>query len=141
MIANAYNRVLTNHMQSFNLTSSQAHILGFLRRNGGVAVDQHSIEHEFGLKHPTVTGLLARLRSKDYVSFSSDINDGRRKRITLTQKSICVLQDAGRLVDKTDDELFCGLQPEELEALSAILDKVIANIRSNNSFSKEEFCK
>ena len=141
MIANTYDRVLTSHMQSFDLTSSQAHILGFLSRNGGIAVNQRSIEEEFGLKHPTVTGLLSRLKDKDYVSFSTDENDKRRKRISLTQKSMHILSNARSLINETDDELFGGLPPEEQKELSAILDKVIANIRSKHTFSKEELYK
>ncbi len=141
MIANTYDRLLTGHMQSFDLTSSQAHILGFLGRNGGVAVHQRSIEDEFGLKHPTVTGLLSRLKNKGFVSFSADENDRRRKRISLTQKSIQILSDARRLIEETDEELFGGLPPVEQKELSAILDKVIANIRGNHSFPKEDLCK
>ena len=141
LIANAYGRVLNNHMQSVDLTSSQAHIIGFLVRNGGGAVCQRDIENEFGLKHPTVTGLLARLEEKGFVEFSPASNDRRCKHINLTQKSRDTFKESRELIKQTDSELFSLLTPEEIDTLSNILDKVLQNIKEPVRFHRKEECK
>ncbi|MBR5381137.1 MAG: MarR family transcriptional regulator [Oscillospiraceae bacterium] len=134
IISVAYSRALTAHMQSYDLTSSQAMIIGFLVRNGGGAVRQHDIETGLGLKHPTVTGLLERLRQKGFVTFTEG-EDRRCKTVSVTDKGTESYEDARRLIRQTDEELFGSLSPERLAELSDILDAV-----SENARLAERFC-
>ena len=129
IISNAYDRVLNNHMQSFELTSSQSQIIGFLIRNGGSSVCQRNIEAALGLKHPTVTGLLSRLESKGFVVLCSDENDKRCKRISLTQKSLDVYSEAKQLITNTDAALFDGISHKEREAFEISLDRIFENAK------------
>jgi len=133
IISIAYSRALTAQMQRYDLTSSQAHIIGFLVENGGVAVRQHDIEASLGLKHPTVTGLLERLRLKGFVTFSEG-SDRRCKTVSVTKKAAESYEDACRLIRQTDEELFGSLPPEKLSELSDILDAVIENARLTEKF-------
>ena len=126
IIANAYTRALTGNLQSYGLTQSQAHIIGFLINNGGFAVCQHDIENHMGLKHPTVTGLLERLRIKGFVTFGEG-EDRRRKTVSVTQKAIDSYDDAKRLIFQTDSELFGFLPEDKLSLFSGVLDEVIEN--------------
>ena len=126
IISNAYTRALTGNLQSYGLTQSQAHIIGFLINNGGRAVCQHDIETNLGLKHPTVTGLLERLRIKGFVTFGEG-EDRRCKTVSVTQKALDSYDDARRLIHQTDRELFGFLPEEKLAMLSGVLDDVIDN--------------
>ena len=126
MISNAYERALTGNLQSYGLTPSQAHIIGFLINNGGGAVCQRDIEAHMSLKHPTVTGLLERLRLKGFVTFGEG-EDRRCKTVSVTQKGLDSYEDAGRLIQQTDSELFGFLPEDKLTLLNGILDDVIEN--------------
>ena len=63
-ISNAFVKDANRTLKRIGLTVSQAEILLFLYHTRIQEVSQRDIESHFGLQHPTVIGLLERLRKK-----------------------------------------------------------------------------
>ena len=80
-----------------DLTLSQSRILRFLGQKGGSAT-QKEIEDHLGVSHPTVVGLIARLKDKGFVECSMDEKDRRNRIITITEKAISLEKDRKSVV-------------------------------------------
>ena len=80
------------------LTPSQCRIMGFIMDNGGRSVYQKDIEAEFNIRRSTATRLLQSMEHKDLIMREPEENDGRLKRIRLTEKAAEDARDAGRLL-------------------------------------------
>ena len=127
-ISNALDRKRTLDIEDMELTSSQGMVLGFLSRRGGQGVNPGDICRHFGLAHPTVTGILQRLEAKGFIRFTADPEDRRRKQIAVTEKALDCQQRLRARFLETETQMTAGLEPEELERLRALLDRVIENI-------------
>ena len=69
------------------LTPSQCRIMGFIMDNGGRPVYQKDIEADFNIRRSTATRLLQSMEHKDLIMREPEENDGRLKRIRLTEKA------------------------------------------------------
>ena len=96
-ISNAMDRKRTRDLEDLDLTSSQGIVLGYLVRNRESSISPGDIGKHFGLSHPTVTGILQRLESKDYIRYAEDAADRRRKRIEVTERALDCYQKAADL--------------------------------------------
>ena len=61
--------------------------MGFIMDNGGRPVYQKDIEAEFNIRRSTATRLLQSMEHKDLIMREPEENDGRLKRIRLTEKA------------------------------------------------------
>ena len=127
-ISNALERKRTLDLEDMDLTSSQAFVLGYLLRHREEPVTSGDICRHFDLSHPTVTGILQRLESKGFLTYSEDSTDRRKKRICVTEKALDVQQNARERCQETETLVSGSLSEEELRTLVALLDRVIANI-------------
>ena len=91
-ISNAFVKDANRTLKRIGLTVSQAEILLFLYHtpdSGG----QRDIESHFGLQHPTVIGLLERLRKKGFVQCAVNPEDRRCRTVSLTEKAYEIQQE------------------------------------------------
>ena len=66
------------------------------------SIYQVDIEKEFGLRPPTVTETLKSLEKKDLIRRIPDENDGRKKKIIITEKTLSM-----------DDGVKCQVEKSE----------------------------
>lgn len=128
-ISNAMDRKRTLDLEDLELTSSQGFVLGYLARHQEEAVTPGDLCRHFSLSHPTVTGILQRMEAKGFIVYAEDSADRRKKRVCATEKALDLHQRVLERFQETEALIRGSMTEEELQTLTGLLDRVIANIR------------
>ena len=110
-----------------DLTLSQSRILRFLSHHEGSAT-QKEIEDHLGVSHPTVVGLIARLKEKGFVECSTDKKDRRNRIITITAKAIALEEEMGKLIDSNEQKMLSALSDQQIMVLKSALETIYENL-------------
>lgn len=113
----------------FGLTGPQVNYLAYLTEHGGSAT-QKNIEDYFHVSHPTVIGIVSRLKEKGFVCITMDEKDRRGRIVTLTQKANAVRQELnlGRIA--MSESILQGFSDSEKEQLLGYLLRIQKNTES-----------
>ena len=123
-------------LSSYNLTSSQLHVLFLLDRHGG-EMTQRTLEEALGVSHPTVVGLVSRLEKQGFITTEIDPDDRRHKKILPTVKALNLKEELGRARRENERKMTSGFSEKELKQLNEYLQRIYANI----SDGRKEECK
>ncbi len=103
-----------SRLKNMGLTISQTVILGYIviMANEKKIITQKDIEEHFGFSHPTVTGILSRLKDKGFVNITVNKNDRRHRDVEPCEKAFEIQRE---IIDSTNkiEEIFLKLLPEE----------------------------
>ncbi len=80
-----------------------------------------------GLEPSTMTGLLDRMERDEFVTRTADPNDRRVQQIHLTVKGRKVQRAVVKVVDRTIDSAFRGIEDDEIEKMKELLRRVLSN--------------
>ena len=127
-ISNAFVKDANRTLKRIGLTVSQAEILLFLYHTRIREVSQRDIETYFGLQHPTVIGLLERLRKKGFVQCTVKPEDRRCRTISLTEKAYGIQQEMELRRKKMEQNLLRGIPETHLALLLETLNQMLINI-------------
>lgn len=133
-ISNALHRLCTEDIAEQELTSSQAYVLAWLTHQQQ-PVYPGDVSKHFGMKHPTVSGILQRLDAKGFISFVPD-SDHRRKQILLTEKSRRCDERIKNRIRQNEQLLLNGMSAQEIQTLRTLLDRIIGNIALTDTLSE-----
>ena len=117
------------------VTVMHGHILGYLSRHKDVDVYQKDIGEEFGIGKSSVTNILQLMERKGYLVCRTDDNDGRCKKIVLTQKGEATHAATVRVIDMLHEELEQNVTQEEKQVFLNVIEKMRKNI---NDMNKED---
>ncbi len=109
------------------LTLSQSRILRFLDEKGGSAT-QKEIEDYLGVSHPTVVGLIARMKEKGFVECSMDQKDRRNRIVTATEKAISLGEDMCKMIDENEQKMLSSLTDQQILELKSALKTIYDNL-------------
>ncbi len=109
------------------LTLSQSRILRFLGQKGGCAT-QKEIEDHLGVSHPTVVGLIARLKEKDFVQCTMDQKDRRNRIITTTEKAVALEKEMCAMIDANEQKMLSSLSDQQIMILKSALETIYNNL-------------
>ena len=115
------------NLQEHGLTLSQSRILRFLSDNGGTAT-QKDIEDHLGVSHPTVVGLIARMKEKGFVECSMDLKDRRNRVISETEKAISLEKEMCQLIDMNEQKMLSSLSDQQVLVLKSALETIYDNL-------------
>lgn len=132
-ISNAFAKDANRALKRIGLTVSQAEVLLFLYHTPICEVSQRDIETYFGLQHPTVIGLLERLRKKGFVQCTVNQEDRRYRTVQLTEKARSIRQEMERRRREMEQNLLRGISEEHLSLLLEILSRMLVNISEEGS--------
>lgn len=128
------NNRITQYMDqqflALDLTSTQSFILHHLSLHENEAVYPKDIEKKLHLTHPTVSGVLQRLESKDFIVIEPDRGDRRCKRIRLTDRARRCDEAVGQAFDTLERVMCAGMSAEERQTLLRLLDLAANNLRA-----------
>lgn len=124
----AIERVLNNEMAAYELTYTQAAIIGFLSQNQDKEICQKDVEHDLGLTHPTVSSILNRLDEKKLITTVPLEADRRFKQIRLTPQSMALHQKIYQKIEEISQKIFEGVSLEQQQELSVLLLKMTRNL-------------
>ena len=118
-------QMMDAELQPFGLTMTQAKFLGFLRSREGQPTTQKDLEIHFGIAHPTVIGVLKRLKQKGLVTTMPDPEDKRRKLVLLApaEEEIYAHVRTGR--QHIEDRLTKDLSVAQQQDLKDILARLL----------------
>ena len=119
---------VSREAQSMGLTPVQSRVLGFLVGHRADPPCARDVESIFALSHPTVSGILSRLEEKGFLSFRADTDDGRIKRIIVTQQALICSERIRGSIDALEKEILKGFSPEEKAQFINYLDRAIRNL-------------
>lgn len=112
---------------AYGLTGTQLQYLDCLAQCGGSA-SQRELEERFGVSHPTVIGIVSRLREKGFVTVTPDERDRRSRIVRLTQKAYDAGEALRRGKMQMDQRLVEGFAEEEKKQLRGYLLRVLDNV-------------
>jgi len=113
----------------FDLTGSQVNYLAYLTEQGGSA-SQKSIEDYFNVSHPTVIGIIFRMKEKGYVTVTTDEKDRRSRIVTMTQKAYDVKKELNLGRVAMNEAILQGFSGDEKEQLLSYLMRIQKNTES-----------
>ena len=109
-ISNRLQRFSPDTQNKLGIGQAQANILRFLLlETAKRSIYQVDIEKEFGLRPPTVTETLKSLEKKDLIRRIPDENDGRKKKIIITEKTLSMDDGVKCQVEKSEKVLLQGI--------------------------------
>ena len=113
-----------------DLTGMQGPMIGYIySQSGKVDVFQKDIEKVFNIRRSTATVMLQNLEQKDLIVREPVPNDGRLKKIVLTEKAKKCHMQVREQIDQFHRELEEGISPEEKEQFLTILDRIKENLK------------
>ena len=120
---------LNKELETIDLTSMQAHVLIYLYKNKNNIINQRDIERKFELNNPTVNGILNRLENKGFIRRVVSHIDARNKEISLTDKSVLLINDMKKSAKKMESKMTSGIQKEELDVFYKVIKKMFDNVQ------------
>lgn len=127
---------LNKKTAEMNMTGVQLQALLFLKFHSGSEVNPVDLERRMQLSRPTVTGILKRLESKDYITFCESSKDKRYKQVVLTETGDKCLSDGRRDLMFMTEKLCRGFEEKELDDVFAYLFRMLKNLKE----SEGELC-
>lgn len=130
LLHRAFMKQLNERLQEKGLTGVQFGVLGQLRRlrrAGQTEINQRDLEEATHVTHPTMTEIVKRLEKQGFVVCAPSERDRRFKSIRPTEKAVALQQEMDELDESIFRELCRGLSPEETEALTAGIDRLLEN--------------
>lgn len=131
-------KVINNQMKNYfnstlkacDLTKAQFDTLIFLQhmKERGIIVNQRDLENYFHISNPTVSSLLRRLESKELVSRSTSEGDRRIRYVHITDQAVEQLDQMGTILCQSRNQLFTGLDDEELRQGQRFLRHILENL-------------
>lgn len=113
------------------VTPAQTHVLHYLYHHGNQA-DQCRLTAHLKVKAPTAAGILERMEEKGLLRRAVSETDGRRKRITLTEKGVERQSRCKAAFEAVEARMTKGFTAEETEQLYALLERVRANLEEDD---------
>ena len=115
----------------YDVTPVQTHVLLYLQQHGG-QVPQHELAGYLRVKPSTINGVLDRMEEKGLVRRSVSGSDARRRLITLTDKGAEQQALFQQSFLDVEGAIVRGFTPDEREALCALLNRVIQNLKEDS---------
>ena len=84
----AIERILNKELAEYDITYTQATVIGYLKHHPEQDICQKDIEINLGLTHPTVSSILSRMEEKNMIETRNMASDRRYKYIDLTEKAM-----------------------------------------------------
>ena len=137
-ISCALGQNINEALSGTGLTFSQGHIMGYLAHSQQPPCVKDMEEH-LQLTHPTISGLLARMEKKGFVSLQPDPQDRRRKLVYLSPKGEQCIETMSATIRKGEEQLVTDFSPEEKQQFRGYLERALHNVSPEAIIPKEEF--
>lgn len=124
----AIERTLNKELAEYDITYTQATVIGYLKHHPEQDICQKDIEINLGLTHPTVSSILSRMEEKNMIETRNMASDRRYKYIDLTEKAMNISDEIHTVIQRITAELFAGVSKEEQQVFSNVLKTLISQV-------------
>lgn len=116
-----------NYLKPSGIRSTQLSVLLTISLNDGITVNE--LADLLVMDQTTVTRNVGILEENGYIFSAAAINDGRKRRLTITDKGVGKLEEAMPLWDKAQGRLESGLGPERFRDMLKLINQLITLTR------------
>ena len=110
-----------------NLTLAQSRVLAFLDRRGGQAT-QKEIEVYLEVSHPTVVGIISRMKQNGHLRSWVDETDKRNKIVALTEQAKAWGEEMKQRISANEKMLLASLSEADIKKLKQLLLIIYNNL-------------
>lgn len=123
---------ISQRLQPYNLTSTQwAMLKNISLYESGTTPAQ--IAEQMGAERPTITGILDRLKAKQFIISQPHPQDKRSQLISLTLEGSQLVKELDHLADTVLEESLRGISAEQQAILTFALQQIIINTKGNDN--------
>ncbi|MBC2066518.1 MarR family winged helix-turn-helix transcriptional regulator [Listeria booriae] len=115
-------------LKEVDMTHTQFKILMYMLNNQEKAMYQKDLETYFDLSNPTITGILNRLETKQFLKRVVSQEDARYRTIVLCPKTLNLEKKLKEIAHDMEQSLIHGLSKEEINQAFVLLEKMLNNI-------------
>ena len=126
-LANQIVKNRNKHLKELNITAEQADSLTFFCFNANKSISD--LKDYLHISHQTARGIVKRLEEKEFLKLSVSELDGRYKVVSLTEKGKYIVGCLERNGTHTGYQLLSGMTKTEQDQFSALITRVLQNIR------------
>lgn len=121
------------------LTGVRGMVLGHIAHcnERGEPVYQRDLETRFHIRRSSVTVLLQAMEQDGYIERHAVAKDARLKSLTATEKGLACFDDLQACIRHFEQELRQGIPPEELDAVYAVIARLLDNLQAQEAKRKE----
>jgi DNA-binding MarR family transcriptional regulator len=114
------------------ITGNNGWIIGFLAENSaaGRNVYQKTIEEHFNITRAAASNALSLMEQKGLITRLADKQDGRRKKVVLTEKSLQLRKLMKEDFDSLETTLRKGFSDDELKTLYEFFQRMKDNLQN-----------
>lgn len=116
ILANKMNRIIDRNVYKYGITCVQGKIIGYIYNESPKRdIFQKDIEQEFQIRRSSVTSVLNLLEKKKFIKRIPYSEDGRLKKIVLTQEGVEVHMAAYKAILEIENSITKVLTPKEAD--------------------------
>ncbi len=121
---------ITKSAQKAGLYYGQPMILEYIKEHNHCT--QKELADSLHISPASVATSIKRLEKSGFVNRSTDKEDIRKNRLSLTDNGLNILKEFRSFCDETDKEMFKGFSEEECELLCDYLQRLYNNLDTEN---------
>ncbi|MCM1043725.1 MAG: MarR family transcriptional regulator [Corallococcus sp.] len=114
--------------QFAQLTGIQSFAINYLYTHKDEEIYQKDFETKFTMRRSTATQVLSLMERNGLIERRLAEDDGRKKKIVLTQKAIEIHKAMERVLADIERQLRCGIDAKQLEIFFEVIDKIKQNL-------------
>lgn len=114
--------------QMEHVTGTHGWVIGYLYHHRGEDIFQRDLEKEFNMRRSTASGILQLMEKNGLIRRESVKNDGRLKKLVLTDKALDLHESFTRDIRLIETIMLEGVSREELDAFKGTLEKLCRNL-------------
>ena len=126
-LSNKIRRKMDAFSTKESFSGSQGRVLHFLLAQTE-DVFQKDIEEEYSLRPPTATALLKKMEENGLIFRESLPNDGRMKKIVVTEKALLYKDIVMSDITQLEDELTTHISESDMDIFFKVVEKMLNNI-------------
>ena len=119
---------INKEFDNYELTASQARILGFITHSKD-AVCSRDVEKHFDLTHPTVNGIIKRLEVKGMICSEQSDTDKRVRNLYITEKAKLLDKKIHKLIKDNENKITDTLSDNEHKVLLEVLKRMYHKLK------------
>ena len=112
-------------LEPLGLAEAHYYYMRVLLEEDGIT--QAELSERVSTEPPAVTGVLDKMSELGLVRRVADKTDRRKRRIFLTPKGAALRTPLLEAMEKRNETLLNGIDPDELEIFCRVLDKIVRN--------------
>lgn len=129
IFANRIHRRISKEVSQYGITGMQSRILGFIcRESDKKDIYQKDIEEEFDIRRSSVTSVLQLMEANGYIKRVSVAEDGRLKKIIVTEKGLEIQNNVFDFILKFEKSLRNELSDDEYTILIKLINRLSKKI-------------